>query len=238
MPKPNKLVLPDRDALYSSYQGETTSSPRAIKEQTSILKERQVAELYRAMPSALLLSIAGILLTMLMLYQANDINRGVLWFLFAAGVVLYRVLVYWQYIHNTSHHLNMIFEASDNSHLSAESKPISVDLWITLAIIGNFLAGTLFGLLGTWLYVPDPIYRALFSFIVIMGYVGGSVVPYAPVRFAHAAFAIPACVPTIIYLFFMRDDGNFVAGAIAIFMLVLFLYGRKAAQKYSCPNPF
>jgi PAS domain S-box-containing protein len=222
MTQHDKPILHDRDSLYASNNEPTTKTQHAIRAQSIILKERQTAALYRAMPSSMILSSVGMFLTFIMLYQTDDATRGVVWLALAAGVVLYRVLVYWQYSHHAEPHPDLM--VGNNSHLSEINKPLNADFWIRLAFVGNILAGTLFGLLGTWLYVADPIYRALFSLIVIMGYVGGSVVPYASVRYAHAAFAIPACVPPIIYLFFMRNDGNIVAGAIAIFMFGAIMY--------------
>ncbi len=218
----DKNSLPAREDLYSSIDGTTTQSLHVIKAQSQILKERQTAELFRAMPSSLMLSVAGSLLTLLMLYQANDTARGIVWLLFAAGVLLYRVLVYWQHSLHVDPQPDLLI--NNSSLLSGDSKSTGPDFWIMLALVGNVLAGIQYGLLGTWLYVPDPVYRALFSLIVIMGFVGGALVPYASVRYAHAALAIPACVPPIVYIFFMRDDGNLVAGMIAIFMFGAIIY--------------
>jgi PAS domain S-box-containing protein len=222
MSNTDKHVSLDRDMLYAPNHETTTQSLRVIKAQSQLLKERQTSELYGAMPSSMMLSVIGSLLTLLMLYQAGDATRGIMWFLFAAGVLLYRVLVYWQHTLHADPHPDLV--VGNNSHLSGINKPLDADLWIKLALVGNVLAGIQYGLLGTWLYVPDPVYRALFSLIVIMGFVGGALVPHAPARFAHAALAIPACVPTIVYIFFMRDDGNLVAGGIAIFMFGAIIY--------------
>jgi PAS domain S-box-containing protein len=211
------------------------------------LKRRQISALYASMPSTMALSFFGILATFLMLYAAGDGQRGVIWLALATGVILYRALLYWQY---SLHEDNVVENRADEQSAMqsgvdavSQANPIALstatvapenqlpkhritnpDFWGNLAIVGNVLAGIQWGLLGTWLFVADPLYRAMFSIIVIMGYVGGAVVPYASVRFAHLALAIPATVPPIIYIFFMRPDGNWIAGTMAIFMFGSIVY--------------
>jgi PAS domain S-box-containing protein len=211
---------------------------------TIALKRRQMAALYLAMPSSMSLSFVGTLFTFLMLYTTGDAQRGVIWLAFATGVVLYRAVLYWQYSLHVQDIADDDYETqtytdpeilTNPTNTSTEAAPrknkspaprrlTHPDVWVNFVIFGNVLAGIQWGLLGTWLYVADPVYRALFSVIVIMGYVGGAVVPYASVRFAHIALAIPAAVPPIIYLFFIRADGNWIAGSIAIFMFGAIVY--------------
>lgn len=168
------------------------------------LKRRQTAEVYHAMPTTMALSLLGTILTFLMLYSTGDGERGVVWLAFAIGVLFFRGIVIWHY-----------------SHVRFINDP---DKWAWLFILGNFLAGIQWGFLGTWLYVADPIFRALFSLIAIMGFVGGSVVPYSPIRFAHAALALPAAFPAAVYVFFMRADGNWIAGCISMLMMGSIIY--------------
>ncbi len=168
------------------------------------LKRRQTAEIYQAMPTSMALSLLGTVLTFLMLYSTGDGGRGTAWLAFAVGVLVFRATVIW--------------------HYTNEGVINDPDKWARLLILGNFLAGIQWGLLGTWLYVADPIFRALFSLIAIMGFVGGSVVPYSPVRFAHAALAFPAAFPAAIYVFFVRADGNWIAGSISMLMMGSIIY--------------
>ncbi len=175
------------------------------------LKRRQTAEIYQAMPTSMALSLLGTVLTFLMLYSTGDGGRGIAWLAFAVGVLVFRATVIW--------------------HYTNEGVINDPDKWARLLILGNFLAGIQWGLLGTWLYVADPIFRALFSLIAIMGFVGGSVVPYSPVRFAHAALAFPAAFPAAIYVFFMRADGNWIAGSISMLMMGSIIYMAELQYK-------
>jgi PAS domain S-box-containing protein len=166
---------------------------------------RQTDELYRLLLPAAAFSFLGAILTFVLLYTTGDAQAGVYWFAFATGVFLLRLFTYWEY-HNPN--------ATNRRHAT----------WANLAILGNFLAGIQWGLLGTWLYVPEPLYRALFTVIVIASYVGGAAISFSAVRFAHAALAVPAVLPATIYVFFLRDDGNIIAGAISLFMMVAVIY--------------
>ena len=177
------------------------------------LKRRQTAEIYRAMPVSLALSFFGSIFTFVLLYSTGDGERGVYWFAFATFVLLFRLTVIWQY--------------------AVERVVNYPDPWARLMIIGNVLAGIQWGMLGTWLYMPDPDYRAVFSIIVIMGFVAGSVVPYSPLRFAHAALALPATCPPVIYVFFIREDGNWLVGALALFMFCAMLYYAEVQHKFA-----
>ena len=164
------------------------------------LTHRQTAELYRLMPVSTVFAYVGAILTFLMLATTGDLERGAYWFAFASSIMLFRVLAIMEYRHH----------ANDRGN--------GPDTWQWLAIFVNFLAGVKWGLLGTVLFVEAPLYRVMFTAIIIVGFVGGSIVCYAPVRFAHAALAVPAVIPATIYLFFVGGDANLISGVAALFM--------------------
>jgi len=166
------------------------------------LAHRQTAELYRLMPASTAFAYVGAFLTFLMLASTGDLQRGAYWFAFASSIMLFRVLTMMEYRHH----------ANDRGN--------SPTTWKWLAIFMNFLAGVKWGLLGTVLFVEAPLYRVTFTVIVVVSYVGGSIVSYAPVRFAHAALALPAVIPATIYLFFVGEQANLIAGVAALFMVV------------------
>lgn len=162
---------------------------------------RQTAELYRLMPASIGFSYLGAILVFLMLMSTGDATRGVYWFAYASTVMLFRMLVICEY----------------RNH--ANTRGNSPEVWKWMAIVMNLAAGIQWGLLGTVLYEPEPTQRAVFMAIMVVGYVGGSIVSFAPVRFAHAALAIPAVLPATIYLFFVGDNANLIAGVASLFML-------------------
>ncbi len=165
------------------------------------LARRQTAELYRLMPASTAFSYVGAILAFLMLVSTGDANRGVYWFAFASTVMLFRALVICEYRNHTNGRGN------------------NPEVWKWLAIVMNLLAGIQWGLLGTLLFAAEPIHRALFTAIMIVGYVGGAVISYAPVRFAHTALAVPAVLPSALYLFLLGDEVNVIGGVASLFML-------------------
>ena len=176
------------------------------------LRALQVAELYRFATPAAVFSYAGALLTLGVLIQTGDIARGSLWFFFATVVTLYRLVlgIAWR-------------------RRAAGSDP---QRWAWLAIAGNFGAGVQWALLGTWLFPDVAGYRQLFTIMVITCFVGGSVAAYSAVRGAHEALAIPATVPTAIYLFFMHDGTQWLGGITALLFCAAIVFYARTANRH------
>jgi PAS domain S-box-containing protein len=168
------------------------------------LTRLQTAELFRLFPASIALSFVGSIATFAMLIVTGDAARGATWFAFATAVMLFRSLVWWQYSNDRDEH--------------------TARWWSRLVIFSNVLAGIQWGLLATWLFVPEPYYRGLFTAIVIVGYVAGGAITFAPVRFAHAALAIPATVPVAINVFLLQNEVSVVAALLCLFMLAAVLY--------------
>ncbi|MGZ5039587.1 MAG: PAS domain S-box protein [Usitatibacter sp.] len=168
------------------------------------LARLQVEEIYGFAPSATAFSYFGALLTLGVLIGSGDIGRGAVWFLWATGVTFFRSTCIVAY-----------------RRRSVDSDPVA---WGRLMIAANFLAGVQWGVLGTLLFPEGPAYLQLFTLMVIICFVAGSVTAYAAVRGAHEALSIPATVPTAIYLFFVMDGVHWYAGLLAIFFCTTIIF--------------
>lgn len=172
----------------------------------------QVDELYRFAGPAAGFSYFGALLTLGVLIEAGDIARGSMWFVWATAVTVIRFAIVVAY-----------------RQRDPRSNP---DRWARLVIGANFLAGVQWGLLGTLLFPVEPGYRQLFAVMVIICFVAGSVTAYTSVRGAHEALAVPAALPTAIYLFFVQQGVHWFAGTAALFFCFAILYYGYRQNKY------
>jgi PAS domain S-box-containing protein len=164
----------------------------------------QVDDIYRHAPTATGFSYLGALLVLGVLIQTGDTGRGTAWFLWATIVAALRVLVIVSYRRRLP---------------DADAAP-----WARLMIAANFLAGLQWAALGTLLWVEAPVYRQLFTLMVITCYVGGSLPAYSSVRGAHEALSIPATIPVGVYLFFVQNGVHWLAGATALFFCFAIVY--------------
>lgn len=170
--------------------------------------EQQVEELYRHAPTATAFSYIGSVLVLGVLVQTGDMGRGSAWFLWATIVACIRTFV---------------IVAYRRREKGSDPAP-----WAKLVIACNFLAGLQWAALGTLLWVEAPVYRQLFTLMVITCFVGGSLPAYSPVRGAHEALSIPATIPTGIYLFFVQGGTHWIAGVTALFFcFAIVFYARR-----------
>ena len=168
------------------------------------LRAMQVEEVYRLAPMSTGYSYFGALLTLGVLIQVGDIGRGSVWFLWATAVTFYRSTCIVAYRRRT---------------LGSDA-----DAWGKLMVAGNFLSGVQWGVLGTLLFPSGPVYLQLFTLMVVVCYVAGSVTAWSAVKGAHDALSLPATIPTAIYLFFIRDGAHWYAGAMALFFCFAVIY--------------
>jgi PAS domain S-box-containing protein len=170
--------------------------------------EQQVEEIYRHAPTATAFSYFGALLVLGVLVQTGDIGRGSAWFLWATIVACIRAFVIVAYRRRPK---------------GSDPAP-----WAKLLIACNLFAGLQWAALGTLLWVEEPVYRQLFTLMVITCYVGGSLPAYSSVRGAHEALSITATIPTGIYLFFVQGGTHWIAGVTALFFcFAIVFYARK-----------
>jgi len=172
------------------------------------LRALQVEEIYRFAPTATGFSYFGALVTLGILIASGDIGRGAVWFLWATAVTCFRSVCIVSY-----------------RRRNPDSDP---EAWGRLVVAANFLAGVQWGILGTLLFPQGPAYLQLFTLMVIICFVAGSVTAYASVKGAHEALSIPATVPTSIYIFFVYDGPHFYAGLLGLFFCFAIVhYARK-----------
>ena len=119
------------------------------------LKALQVEQLYGFAPTATAFSYFGALLTLGVLIEIGDIGRGAVWFLWATAVTFFRSTCIVAY-----------------RRRPVDSDP---DAWGRLMIAANFLAGVQWGVLGTLLFPEGTAYLQLFTLMVIICFVAGSV---------------------------------------------------------------
>ncbi|MDX2217752.1 MAG: hypothetical protein SF172_01850 [Burkholderiales bacterium] len=175
------------------------------------LRAMQVDELYRFMPFATGGAFLSAGLTFAVLNDTGAGLAGVYWFVMFCLVTLYRAAI-------------IMARARDPG-----SDPAT---WAQLAIIGNIASGVLWGILGTVLFPTTPSYRELFIIMVICCNVGGSISSYTPVKWAHPAMTLPAVVPPIFYLTFMRD-GVHIYSALTAFVFMILVTGIALQQHRS-----
>ena len=168
------------------------------------LRALQVEELYLHAPASAAFSYFGALITLGVLIQTGDIARGTVWFVWATAVTLLRAICIVGY-----------------RRRAPESDP---DAWGRLVVATNFLAGIQWGALGTLLFPQSSGYLQLFTLMVIICFVAGSITAYSAYRGAHEALSIPAALPTAIYIFFVQSGVHWYAGAMALFFCFTIVY--------------
>ena len=176
------------------------------------LRALQVEEIYRFAPAATAFSFFGAILVLGVLIESNDIGRGAVWFLWATAVTFFRTICIVSY-----------------RRRNPESDPVA---WGRLVIAANLLAGVQWGVLGTLLFPESAGYLQLFTLMVIICFVAGSVTAYAALRGAHEALSIPATIPSTLYIFFFQSGAHPFAGAMALFFCfaIVFYAGKLHRQ--------
>ena len=175
------------------------------------LRALQVDEIYRYAPTAAGFSYFGALLTLGVLIEVGDIGRGAVWFLWATAVTFFRCVCIVAY-----------------RRRSPDSDP---EAWGRLVVSANFLAGVQWGVLGTLLFPQGPAYLQLFTLMVIICFVSGSVPAYAAVKHAHEALSLPASIPTAVYIFFIQSGVHWYAGTMALFFCFAIVYYARRLHR-------
>jgi PAS domain S-box-containing protein len=201
-----------QDLLVAEQQKRKEDPPAGGHRPDPRLRALQVEELYKFAPTATAFSYFGALLTLGVLIETGDIGRGALWFLWATAVTFFRSTCIVAY-----------------RRRGVDSSP---ETWGWLVIAANFLAGVQWGVLGTLLFPEGAGYLQLFTLMVIICFIAGSVTAYAALRGAHEAMSIPATVPTSIYLFFVESGVHWYAGVMALFFCFTIVYYAGKLNRY------
>ena len=176
------------------------------------LRALQVEELYSHAAAAAAFSYFGALITLGVLIQVGDIARGTVWFVWATAVTFLRAICIIGY-----------------RRRAPDSDP---DAWGKLAVAGNFLAGVQWGVLGTLLFPQTAGYLQVFTFMVIICFVAGSITAYAPYPGAHEALSIPAALPTAVYIFFVQSGVHWYAGIMALFFCFTIVFFARRLNRH------
>ncbi len=176
------------------------------------LRALQVEELYSHAAAAAAFSYFGALITLGVLIQVGDIARGTVWFVWATAVTFLRAICIIGY-----------------RRRAPDSDP---DAWGKLAVAGNFLAGVQWGVLGTLLFPQTAGYMQLFTFMVIICFVAGSITAYASYPGAHEALSIPAALPTAVYVFFVQSGVHWYAGIMALFFCFTIVFFARRLNRH------
>jgi PAS domain S-box-containing protein len=196
----------------SDNKKDTHADPGRRPLSSARLTALQVEEIYGFAPSATAFSYFGALLTLGVLIEAGDIGRGAVWFLGATAVTFFRSTCIVAY-----------------RRRGVDSDP---HRWARLMIAANLLAGVQWGVLGTLLFPEGAVFLQLFTLMVIICFVAGSITAYAAVKGAHEALSIPATVPTSIYLFFVQGGAHWYEGVMALFFCFTIVFYARRLHRY------
>lgn len=164
----------------------------------------QVAELARLAPFTIAISLLATILTLGVYSKAGESYSALVWFCYAFAVAAFRFVVFWCYQNrNSAMHLRQ---------------------WANIMILGNVLSGMQWGILGSLMFPEQQGAQQLYVVMMVICLVGGSITSYTPVRFAYAAFALPASLPPIAYLNFVYGGAFGYAGVTGIVFVCAALY--------------
>lgn len=186
-----------------NFLNRTLASPEPLVTAGELYR-RQVEEVFRTLRQSAAFSLVGAVLTALVFANAGE--WVVMWWLaLAVAVFLFRLLI---------------------AHRFDRRPADEVDLrrWTKMLMFGNVVAGIQWGLLGTLLFPADDAYRQTFVMMVIVSYVAGGIIPFAALKWTHACLAIPGAFPPIIYMFFIANGPQWIAGSMAMFLLFCVVY--------------
>ena len=175
------------------------------------LRALQVDELYRHAPAAAGFSYFVALVTLGVLIETGDMARGVVWFLWATGVTVFRFVTVVLY--------------------RRRAPEGDAAVWGRLIIAANVLSGIQWAVLGTVLFQP-PVYRELFITLVITCFIGGSLVAYTPLAWAHEALSVTAGVPFAIMLLVTQGGAHLFVGVTALFFCFTIVYYARVQTRH------
>ena len=96
--------------------------------------------------------------------------------------------------------------------------------WIRPFVLLGFVAGVIWGLMGTWLFPHDDLgYQALVMEFLV-GLSAAALFPYGGMAIAYAVAVLPMLLPPAAYLFSIGGAPNF-AGGLGLFLFALIAIG-------------
>lgn len=182
---------------------QSRTRPDAVDREAEVFA-LQVDELARLAPFTIAISLLATVLTLGVYSEAGETYSALLWFCYAFAVAAFRFVVFWRYQNRTS---------------EMHSRQ-----WANIMILGNFLSGVQWGILGSFMFPEQHGAQQLYVVMMVICLIGGSITSYTPVRFAYAAFAMPASLPPIAYLNFLYGGVFGYAGVTGIVFVCAALY--------------
>jgi PAS domain S-box-containing protein len=173
----------------------------------------QVEELARLAPFTIAISLLASVLTLGVYSEAGESYSALMWFCYAFAVAAFRFVIFWSFQNRAS-----------------ELNPRQ---WANLMILGNFLSGVQWGILGSVMFPVHQGAQQLYVVMMVVCLIGGSITSYTPVRFAYAAFAVPASLPPIAYLNFVYGGAFGFAGITGIVFASAALYLGQRLHRHT-----
>jgi len=148
-----------------------------------------VAVLYKQAKLGFLASwiCATVILIYLYYFRSTELLLAYVWYTFFLFITLLRLFLV-------------------NTFLRTKMPETHLTLWCYLFIIGAFLSGISWGIIGSPLLLPNDSLQEALIMIILAGVCAGSVPAFAPVRRAALAFLIPAMLPLIIGFITTKDS--------------------------------
>jgi len=155
---------------------------------------------------------ATVVLLYLYYFKSTNILYVYIWYAFFLAVTLSRTLLV-------------------NAFLRTDFSIDRIKIWKNLFIIGAFLSGISWGIIGTPLLLPSDSFQQTPIMIILAGVCAGSAPAFAPIRNATLAFLIPALVPLIIsFTLTQTSIYLFLTITFTVFFLYLIILSLRTHQ--------
>ena len=106
---------------------------------------------------------------------------------------------------------------------------LSQGTWLGLFLVGTFLAGGLWGLIGLFFSPATDLSHWFLALFVLVGLAGGALASLSAYYFAYIIFAVPAFVPIMIQLSMSEaHDNNLMSWLIVLFLVLTTLLSRRS----------
>lgn len=130
---------------------------------------------------------ATVVLIYLYYFRSSELLLAYIWYTFFLVIILLRLFLVNAFLRNPR----------PEKHLT---------MWCSLFILGTFLSGVSWGIIGSPLLLPRDSLQEALIMIILAGVCAGSVPAFAPIRRAALAFLIPALLPLIIGFVTTKDS--------------------------------
>ena len=168
---------------------------------------------FRQVPVAVLVTVVNAVLAAVVLISVEPFGAVSTWLLFAAGVVIFRMGLWWAY-----------------RRASVTNRTLK--RWSLLSVAGTAAAGLLWGIGAVLLFPASEVHQLFWTFLI-----GGMSAGAAALHFAHfptaAAFILIACVPLgVRFALASSTYGISAGGMIGAFVVALLVTAFRASAHF------